>query len=277
MLKKSFFVIVCFMSLSFFSKTNCDLSEEILKPNSIKLLSYKTLKQERGKILILPPTGGITYLEKKYSWELCEKGFSVFIISSWEGVNEEKEDLSIHNTLLSRAQSAITQVIEKKTKPGEFVGIFGTSVGGIHAAISLGQFPSIQAGFFIVAGVPVHKVIAYSTEATLSKYRKIRMKKFQFQNKLDYAKALNKEISPKLQPLSQAELARQKKSFAVIAKKDNTVPTIYQRELAKAFNSQTLELRGGHISSILFFRWFHKKKLIYFFETAVQDFNKKIR
>ena len=65
-------------------------------------------------------------------------------------------------------------MLETKTKPEDFIGIFGTSVGGIHSATALGKLNPIQAGFFIVTRAPVHKVIAYSTEQTLSKYRKIR-------------------------------------------------------------------------------------------------------
>jgi len=272
MLKKSLFISVCFMSVfsltGFFSKKHCELSEELLQPHSIKILSYKTTKKERGKILILPPTGGVSYLEKKYAQDLCEKAFSSFIISSWDGINEEAEDLNIHNTLLSRAQKAIRQVLSAKTTDKDFVGIFGTSVGGIHAATALGHFDSLKAGFFIVAGAPVHKVIAYSTEKTLSKYRTIRMKKFGFSSQSDYAEALNKKISPEVQPLYKTNT--EKKSFVVVAMKDTTVPSRFQKKMAQALKAQTLKLRGGHLSSILWFRWFHSKKVISFFETASQ-------
>ena len=254
-----------FLCLAFFplQKKNCEISEELLSRNSVRVISYQSLKKEIGKILILPPTGGVTYLEKKYARDLCEKGFSSFIISSWKGIDEESEELSIHNTLLSRAQSAIAQVIDKKTSPGEFVGIFGTSVGGIHSATALGYFKSIQAGFFILAGAPVHEVIAHSTEKTLEKYRSIRMKKFYFKTKKEYVEALNKKIYSEVQPLNQVD--KRKKSFAVIAKNDKTVPTRYQRKLAQAFQSETLEISGGHISSIFLFRLFYRKQLLLFF------------
>ena len=58
----------------------------------------------------------------------------------------------------------------------------------------------------------------------------------------------------------------------MIAKNDKTVPTLYQKQLAEAFDSQTLELTGGHISSILLFRLFYKNKLISFFEKARLNF-----
>ena len=52
MLKKLLFLIVCFMSFSFLTgffsslKKTCEFLEEVLNPNSVKILSYKALPNQ---------------------------------------------------------------------------------------------------------------------------------------------------------------------------------------------------------------------------------------
>ena len=264
------FVMVFFMPLFFsHSRESCFVQLETLSEGLVELDSYTAQNNERGKILILPPTKGVTYFEKKYAKRLCKKGFSAFIIKSWKGIDEETIELDIHNRLLGRAQKAILSVLNTKTKSGDFIGILGTSVGAIHSATALGLYPQIQAGFFIVGGAPIHKVIAYSKEETLTKYRNKRMKKFQ--NIKDYAEALDKTLIKEARPLSFIQTAKNKASFTVTALKDQTVPTEYQKVLSQALNAENLNVSGSHIFSIVWFYLFHKKKVLQFFEKSLEN------
>ena len=279
-LKKSWMIFVMFFLTSlFFSHStesqSCSVQSETLGENLVEIDSYISQKKEKGKILILPPTKGVTYFEKKYAQRLCKKGFSAFIIKSWKGIDEEKIELNIHNRLLGRAQTAILEVLNKKTKPEDFIGLLGTSVGAIHSATALGFYPQIQAGFLIVGGAPIHQVIAYSKEDTLTKYRNKRMKKFQFQNVKDYALALDKVLIKRVRPLAFVQTGKNKAVFTVTALKDQTVPTENQKALSKALNAENLNIPGGHIFSIIWFYLFHKKKVIQFFEKSLKEFHKK--
>ena len=265
-----------FMPLFFsHSRESCFVQSETLSEGLVELDSYIVQNNERGKILILSPTKGVTYFEKKYAKRLCKKGFSAFIIKSWKGIDEEKIELDIHNRLLGRAQKAILSVLNKKTKAEDFIGILGTSVGAIHSATALGLYPQIQAGFFIVGGAPIHQVIAYSKEETLTKYRNKRMKKFQFQNIKDYVEALDKALIKKVRPLNFIQIAKNKTSFTVTALKDQIVPTEYQKVLSQSLNAENLNVSGSHIFSIVWFYLFHKRKVLQFFEKSLE--NKKMK
>ena len=253
---------------------SCKISKEILQPNFIKILTYQPSQPEKGKILILPPTNGVTFLEKKYAKQFCKKGFKVFIVHSWQGRKEESVDLNIHNVLLTRGQLVISQIVKEKTNPKDFIGIFGTSVGAIHSATALGSNDRIHSGFFIVGGAPIHKVIVYSKDPTLSKYREKRKQKYGFKSLKEYEEALDKKLLNSVKPLYFKKQSQTKRTFVVIAKKDTTVPSLYQRNLAQAFQSKTLEISGGHISSILRFWLFYRKKASSFFEDSFQEFSR---
>ena len=261
-------------SVLFFSQcaswgNECSPTSETLTDFSIDLLSYKA-KNEKGKILILPPTGGATYLDKGYARSLCKIGFSSMIIKKWSGIEEESLELNIHAKLLGRAQKAIAKVLEEKTQAGDFIGILGTSVGAIHSATALGIHDKIQTGFLILGGAPIHKVIAYSDEETLKKYRQKRMKAFDFQTVEEYAVALSEKIPNEVRPLFLADKVQKKDTFSVIALKDKTVLSEYQKSLAKAFQSESLEISSSHIPSIIWFYFIHFKKVTQFFETSYQ-------
>ena len=271
--KAGLIMLSSLLSISCASSDKCSYSSETLKQLSIELLSY-TVKNEKGKILILPPTGGTTYLEKRYAKQLCNLGFSAIIIKKWKDMEKESLELDIHAELLGKAQEVIAQVIEEKTQAEDFIGILGTSVGAIHSATALGIQDKIQAGFLILGGAPIHKVIAYSEEKTLTEYRNKRMKAFAFKNKEEYAIALNKKIPKRIRPLTFSDKVKQKNTFAVIALKDKVVPTEYQKELRKAFDSNFLEISSGHIIGILEFYLFHSKKVSQFFENSLTQFKK---
>ena len=271
--KIGFFICAFLFYIQNVWSSNCSVSYDILNSLSVELLIYKSKKQ-KGKVLILPPISGVTYIDKQYARSLCKAGFSAFVIKKWKGMDEESLQLDIHAHLLTTAQKVIAKVIEKKTQPGEFIGILGTSVGAIHSATALGNYDQIQAGFLILGGAPIHKVIAYSDETALKKYRKRRMENFRFKTVEDYALALDKKIPKNVCPLYFSKKAQKKDVFTVIALKDLILPTKYQKELQQAFQSKKLELSSSHVLSIIKFYFFHSKKMIKFFETSANKFKK---
>ena len=268
----SLFILSFFFFIQASWSNKCSVSSETLSDLSIELISYKSEK-EIGKILILPPTGGVTYLEKRYARSLCKLGFSSIIIKSWKEMEKETIGLDIHAFHLELAQKVIAKVIELKINTDDFLGILGTSVGAIHSATALGSYDQIQAGFLILGGAPVHKVITHSEEKTLKKYKEKRMKAFGFKSLKDYTFALDKKIPKKVCPLSFAQTVQSKDVFTVIALKDKVVPTVFQKNLQQAFKGESLEISSGHILSIFKFYLLHSEKMTQFFKSSAEKFH----
>ena len=210
----------------------------------------------------MPPTGGITRLERSYAANFCRRGHEVILVDSWRGKFEQSLDLSVHQRLLKRAQDAIQTVITEYNF--KEAGILGTSVGGIHAATALMKFSEIKKALLIVAGAPVADVIAESEQSDLAAVRTERMKKFGFKNVSEYKLALREAIDE--EPLSYIDGLKDKQVAMVVAEKDKVVATKYQRQLVEALDPDwVLEYPNGHVLTIGRFWWFQTDRVLDFF------------
>ncbi len=217
-----------------------------------------------GVILIIPPTGGENYIDRRYAKKLCRNGFSAYILQDWQGKHETRLSLSIHETLLSRAQKAIDRVLNEIE--ADQVGILGTSVGGIHAATAFVRHSKIDKAFLIVAGAPVAAVIAESNERTLSAVREQRLNKLTLNSIDQYKAALSKEINT--DPLLLPPFKAGKRVAAAIALDDEMVPSRYQVRLAEALGANPLiKYNSGHFFTILRTWLFQSDRVLDFFQS----------
>ena len=218
-------------------------------------------------IVIMPPTGGMTFLESRYAALFCKSGFSVYVVKAWTGMTETSLDLAVHNRLFGRAQRAI-ELILREPAPGAFVGLLGTSVGGLHAATAVGRLERVSAAFVIAAGAPVADVIAYTEQDTLKSLRERRMREFGFSDRAAYRDALAAEFD--WEPLAFAAGARQKPLGMVIVRGDETVPTSRQEQLRDcwrpnvAYSVSGFPL-GAHPVGIIQAWWSHAEDILAFF------------
>ncbi|MFN2288151.1 MAG: hypothetical protein ABR578_07435 [Chromatocurvus sp.] len=220
-------------------------------------------------VIIMPPTGGTTFLESRYASRFCQAGFSVYVVSAWTGMSETSVELAIHNRLFGRAQRAIQAITEQA--PEALVGLLGTSVGGLHAATAAGHLAGVSATFVIAAGAPVASVIAFTDQKALKTLRERRMEKFGFDSQAAYRDALAQEFH--WEPLAFADAARDRPLGMVVVRGDRTVPTLYQEQLREAWQPD-VEYSvsgfpvGAHAVGILQAWWFHAQDILDFFVEA---------
>jgi hypothetical protein len=226
--------------------------------------SYQPTQTPRGAVIIVPPTGGSNFLDRRYARSLCRAGFESVIITYWQGIDEENLDLAVHERLLRRGQLAISETLEELSSHS-FVGILGTSVGAIHGLTALGSTP-IDAGFFIAGGAPVSQVIAESSQRELALYRNKRKTEFGFQSTDEYQSALAQAIPQDLEPLYYQDTLRNKSIGFILAKSDDTVPTHLQQQVVDQLNPLTLlKINASHFWAIVKSWWFYEDVIVDFF------------
>ena len=260
--------IVIAISLFVFSprgEARCTVDQAVFNPGHVEVEIRTPKKNMRGAILILPPTGGRTFLEGQYAKSLCKLGFKTLVMENWAGMNEKAFELSIHSRHLARGQKAIDSVVENlKTKN---LGIIGTSVGAIHGATALGRVASIKAGFLIAGGGPIGEVIATAGEKGVKKLREARFKEMGFKSIAEYAQAINNTVPKELDALNYSEAIKSKKLNLVVSTKDTTVLSKHQENFVEAFEPEEVyEFDSNHAWTIIKTWWFHEDKIINFFD-----------
>ncbi|HXH31291.1 MAG TPA: acyl-CoA thioester hydrolase/BAAT C-terminal domain-containing protein [Bacteriovoracaceae bacterium] len=219
----------------------------------------------RGHVIIVPPTGGTNVLDRSYARSLCAAGLSAHILSNWSGDDEFNLELEIHTRFYARANRAI-RVVVNSFPPGDFIGILGTSVGGIHAAIAASQLPRISTAFIITGGAHVPGIIAYSTQQAMRNAWEHRQKKYGFKNKQEYVTALEKVIELEPGDLSNSG----KKLGLVIGEQDHVVPTANQERLRSLWKPQKLIVYNfDHLPTIVLTWLFNSREVVSFFAQAV--------
>lgn len=233
---------------------------------SVKVSRYAEAQPSSKAVLVLPPTGGATYLDRSISNKLCAAGFDVYILNEWTGQQEQADDLQIHDRLYKRSLQAFEAVL-KMIPGGGFVGALGTSVGGTYVAVAASQIERLDAAFVIAAGAPIPGIIVHSDQQVMRDLKQRRYEKFNFKNDTDYLSALDKEFP--LDPLKHDKKFQGKKLGMAIATKDTTVPVRYQRELENLWKPKPVfELESGHFWGIVGAWWDNDKDIVQFFLDA---------
>ncbi len=215
-------------------------------------------------VLIMPPTGGKNSIDVAYAKLLCAKGFQVFIFDTWT-TPAPSIDLDLHQRIYESAQHAIGLVISKIEKG--FVGILGTSVGGLYSTTAMSQQSRLSAGFVIACGEPIAAVITQSDQEAMLKLKRERLDKFHFKSQEDYQTELLKHIQLDAFILPKNFVG--KKLGMAIALQDKTVPTALQFNLEKLWNPQTvLKIEGEHFGAIVKTWLFHSREIVDFFSEA---------
>jgi dienelactone hydrolase len=178
-------VFLIISSLLFLSNVRADCSHKTLhfKKNdfAIEVLNYQP-DSPKSHVIIVPPTGGTNFLDRRYASGLCSRGINALILSHWTNDDEYNIELSIHTRFYGRVYEAIGVLLDElpaKTK----IGIMGTSVGGLHAAIAASRYQQISSAFIISGGAHIPSIIANSDQALMKKIWQERRKLYNFQDK----------------------------------------------------------------------------------------------
>lgn len=232
----------------------------------VQVQHYQAPSRSDRAIIIMPPTGGTTFLESRYASLFCDAGFGVYVVEGWTGMSETSLDLAIHHQLFGRAQHAIELILKAATEG--FIGLMGTSVGGLHAATAAGHLQGVSAAFVIAAGAPVADILAYTDQKALKDLRERRAREFGFADQKAYRDALSAVFG--WEPLSYAAAAREKPLGMVVVRGDETVPTDFQEQLLEAWRpAADFSVSGfpwaAHRVGIVQAWWLHADDILDFF------------
>jgi hypothetical protein len=221
-------------------------------------------------VLILPPTGGTNLIDRNYARMLCEQGFRAVILHGWEDPTENSIDWKCHDNTSLRALTAVRHVVEYIRPSRERrLGVLGTSAGSLTAAFALGVDPRIEAGYLIVPGANLPEILAESDLPRLVRLRARRMKHFHLANVRDYLRHLEQEIVFRLEDF--LDYSGTKPVQLILALKDKTVPTRYQRDLARLYKkASVIEMPYGHKLTVVNSFRRHKELVLKFFEAHLR-------
>lgn len=212
-------------------------------------------------IFILPPTGGVTILDRRYARALCRRGRLVLIVETWTNAYEQAYDFDLHNRFFGRASRALSILAEKYPGP---IDVLGTSVGALFGISALSRIPSVQRAVLITGGVPFTEIIARSDTRDMIHLREERAKKFFVNGDADYVARLNSVFQwNDLDRLNGGTLP-DKKIMLVVGEKDAGVPTANQHKLIERFpHAKVIRHNNGHLMTIV-------KSFLWDFKTIIK-------
>jgi|GEM_PF-1296705 len=242
-----------------------------LKERKIDLKIYHAYENDEDAptVLILPPTGGENILDRGYANSLCNNGIRAVLISGWEHQLETSLDPKMHDNGALRSLTAIRHVLEflHPQRPNQ-IGILGTSVGAMSAALALNYEPRLNAGTMIVGAGRFADVIADSDEQGARALREARMKFYGYKDVEEYRSALKASIIT--EPAQFAGFSGPKKTMIITADRDTTVRTEYQLEFSEQMRpSVHLHLSGNHLEVIKASFFHHCAEITDFFKSAL--------
>ena len=222
--------------------------------------------QAAPTVLILPPTGGENILDRGYANSFCNNGMRAVLVGGWEHQLDTDLDPEMHDRGALRALTAIRHVIEflQPNRP-EQIGILGTSVGAMSAALALNYDPRLNVGAMIVGAGRFADVIADSDETATRALREARMQTFGYDDVDAYRAALKSSIQT--EPGQFIGFSGEKKTMLVTADADTTVGTVYQLEYVRQMQPEIhLALTGDHLEVIKSAFFQHRPTITAFFK-----------
>ena len=265
------FVACAFLTLG----PSCEVQKEVLARGDfeVNISKYQQTGTEKKTLILIPPTGGTNYIDRRYAEKFCKKGYAVTILNSWSGQDEVSYELELHQRFYSGAQRAITAVIEeiRKGGPDRQIGVLGTSVGALHAMVAASLQKEVSAVFSIVGGASIAEVVATSDQKAMQTLREERKKLYGIQTTEQHIKAINGalHLDPFAANSTLGDQHQNKKLGLAIADQDTTVTTATQKELEKRWQPQVvIQISGGHFWGIVKTWLFHVDEVVKFFEDA---------
>lgn len=227
------------------------------------------------KVVIFPPTGGATTLEKWYSEKICAKGAFVLVVTDWKEAREESVDPELHDRHLVRSFQ-VYEALEKKW--GGPFRVLGTSLGGLYAAAISVHHPW-EKMVLVTAGGPLSQVLSTSDQKPLQNLKKERMKLWNLKSDKSYEAALGEAISNDFLPprfpstrkvegsrggpaLNPRSLVPSSKIILSIAHGDDTVPYATQEKLWESLGKpQRFDFYANHFWAIVGTYWSHSDEI----------------
>lgn len=260
--------ILCLFVLTAFNAfAECEPVVQTLneKDFQVHLLNHTPTKSNRH-IIIVPPTGGTNVIDRNWGKKFCKAGFNAHILEHWTDDDEYNLDLGIHQRFYARTQRAIKVLLES-IPANAFVGIMGTSIGGIHTAMAMGLQDRLNAAFVITAGCDMPSIIAHSDQEVMVTAWNKRKEMFKIPNKDIYENLLRKVIL--FEPMQLPRKFVGKDLGMIIATSDTTVPTSNQLKLKNLWQPKTvINYSFNHFWAIVLSWIWDSNSVIEFFQNS---------
>lgn len=237
---------------------------EMVEPLEVKMTIYMPNRKDLGSetvptVIMLPPTGGKNFLDKKMGKSFCSSNMAAVIIENdfanilyqadEELLPPEDHELSYYRTV-SAVKAVMKMAHDDINMNGDKIGLFGVSLGGILGSFVMATQEQISAGYFIVAGGDVPYILAYSQQDEVSRIRRKRMKEQGFTEKSEYEGFLRTHLT--MDPMDLAKTMIPETLHMVIAKKDKNVPTANQLSLHQAYGEPDASFsNSGHVDTVI--------------------------
>lgn len=234
------------------------------EPMLLTLTMYVPNRNNLGEdtvpaVIMLPPTGGKNFLDKKMANTFCDQDISAIILENdfanivyqadHELLPPEDHELSYHRAVAG-IKTAMALIDEDAHLDFSRMGLFGVSLGGIIGSFAMATQPDLAAGYFVVAGGDVPAILTESRQDEVSRIRRKRMNEQGFTTTAEYENFLRTHIT--LDPIDLASTMLPETIYMVIARRDANVPTQYQEALHLAFGEPEADYsNSGHVDAVL--------------------------
>lgn len=215
---------------------------------------------KRG-VIIVPPTGGVNFIDRSYAKNFAGKGATVKVLSDWKKPDAKRIDLNLHEDYNQAAVKAISALAD--TFPKDYsIALLGTSEGGMYAQLAAVHVDRIKTVLVIGSGAPIREIIATSKYETMTNLKRARFEKYKFKTDEEYSAAIKPAF-----PMDDnySKIANSKKLGVIYMSKDEDVPAKTQRQLVEMWRPKySRELKSSHFGGI-FKSW-------YFYDDEIRDF-----
>ncbi len=234
---------------------------------TVNVSKYSPALSTQKTLVIFPPTGKTNFIDQRYARVFCQSGYEVLILNSWTGDEGDDGDLGSHQRYYGRAQRAMGLALDQIHTP--FIGVLGTSLGALFAAMSASLYPQINAVFSIVGGAPISSIIAESDQKALRGLFENRKLQYGFKNIEEYKHALEEKIQ--YDPLKMAKPPKKMYLGMIVGDGDETVPTTYQKNLKVFWQPRFSKTISGDHRGVIIKTWlFHTHEILDFFNSAAK-------
>ena len=206
-------------------------------------------ESERRTIIIMPPTGGVTPIDRRLATRLCRENQIVAVVKTWTGLEEPGViDFELHNRHYTRANRVLGTLAS--TYPGP-LRLLGTSLGAQYSVSALSRMTRFERAVLEVGGSPFSHVIADSNNREMKLLRDRRMAELGVKSQDDYRATLDRVFKWNDEEVL-SEIPKRTKIMMVISLKDDAVPTANQLHLASLLNPvKLIRIEKDHVGTIV--------------------------
>jgi len=225
-------------------------------------------KNSNGKtIIIIPPTGGATALDRLNAQRFASDGFTAYVLDSADFSIDEPLDLGLHDRAALKMISIIKHILSYvNPKTNHDVGFLGSSLGALYCSLIFSIDSRVNTAFLLVPGGDLPEINATSKLDKLRYLKKLRTKFYGYKSDDEYILAL-REVNI-IDPLLFAENHKEtgKNLHIVFSVDDETVPTKNQQKLISAFGHPEITVyKKNHVGTIVQSSLFDYDKMKHFF------------